>query len=70
MLKSHSNVISEIRRVLQRLKDVCKMQFIEVTGLVLSLLSTLCHSYDHINKKDYKVVLTNGYEDGTVGVIM
>ena len=24
--------------------------------------------YDHINHKDYKVVLTNGYEDGLVGV--
>ena len=46
------------------------MQFIKVTGLVFSLFSTLCHSYDHINRKDYKVVLTNGYEDGTVCVIM
>ena len=46
------------------------MQSIEVTGLALSLLLTLCHCYDHINRKDYKVVLTNGYEDGTVSVIM
>ena len=40
----------------------------EVTSLVLSVILTLCHCYDHINRKDYKVVLTNGYEDGTVGV--
>ena len=44
------------------------MQSLEVTGLVLSLILTVCHCYDHINRKDYKVVLTNGYEDGTVGV--
>ena len=25
-------------------------------------------AYDHVNRKDYKVVLTNGYEDGIVGV--
>ena len=31
---------------------------------------TLVTSYDHINRKDYKVVLTNGYEDGLVGVHM
>jgi len=24
--------------------------------------------YDHINRKDYKVILTNGYEDGITGV--
>ena len=41
----------------------------EVTSLLLSVILTLSHCYDHINRKDYKVVLTNGYEDGTVGVI-
>ena len=40
-----------------------------VRSLVLSVILTLCHCYDHINRKDYKVVLTNGYEDGTVGVM-
>lgn len=44
------------------------MLYKEVTSLVLSLILTLCNCYDHINRKDYKVVLTNGYEDGTVGV--
>ena len=34
---------------------------------LLSLLS-LTAAFDHVNRKDYKVVLTNGYEDGTVGV--
>ena len=33
----------------------------------LSLLS-LALGYDHVNRKDYRVVLTNGYEDGIVGV--
>jgi len=31
---------------------------------VLSLVA----GYDNVNRKDYKVVLTNGYEDGIVGV--
>jgi len=40
--------------------------------LICSLLNSVCgrreENYDHVNRKDYKVVLTNGYEDGTVGV--
>ena len=39
-----------------------------ITAWVVSLLALLGQAYDHINRKDYKVVLTNGYEDGTVGV--
>ena len=36
--------------------------------LLLSCLFSFTTAYDHVNRKDYKVVLTNGYEDGTVGV--
>lgn len=36
--------------------------------LTLFVTVTVTCSYDHINRKDYKVVLTNGYEDGIVGV--
>ena len=39
-----------------------------ISAWLVSLLALLCQAYDHINRKDYKVVLTNGYEDGTVGV--
>jgi len=39
-----------------------------IAAWLVSLLALLCQAYDHINRKDYKVVLTNGYEDGTVGV--
>ena len=35
-------------------------------GLLLGF--NLVAGYDHINRKDYSVVLTNGYEDGIVGV--
>jgi len=35
-------------------------------GLLLGF--HLVAGYDHINRKDYSVVLTNGYEDGIVGV--
>ena len=35
---------------------------------LLSAILSSCNYYDHINRKDYKVVLTNGYEDGVVGV--
>ena len=46
----------------------------EVLGAILLIcyLSSVSgrgeEKYDHINRKDYKVVLTNGYEDGLVGV--
>ena len=39
-----------------------------VTLLELLCAVTIIYTYDHINRKDYKVVLTNGYEDGIVGV--
>lgn len=37
-----------------------------VTPLLCVL--SLVVGYDNVNRKDYKVVLTNGYEDGIVGV--
>ena len=46
----------------------------DVLGVILLIcfLSSVSggreEKYDHINRKDYKVVLTNGYEDGLVGV--
>jgi len=42
------------------------MELLEVLTLFVTV--TVTCSYDHINRKDYKVVLTNGYEDGIVGV--
>ena len=38
------------------------------TGVYLICLLCLAMGYDNVNRKDYKVVLTNGYEDGIVGV--
>lgn len=37
-------------------------------GLVMTVLSIQAVEYNHMVKKDYKIILTNGYEDGTIGV--
>ena len=43
--------------------------FYSTISLCLILLSSIpVNAYDHINTPYYKVVLTNGYEDGLVGV--
>merc|ERR1712227_781832 len=42
----------------------------DISEVILLTFVTHSFSYDHINRKDYKVVLTNGYEDGLVGVHM